>query len=96
MSTSHAHVTVELKYCERCGGLWLRASGNPGVYCAVCAPQMQEAARVVQPQRRGRPKRTSLPTATVFAAAEATVPGVPCAAACAIERPMVSGGNACA
>jgi hypothetical protein len=27
---------VELKYCERCGGLWLRAQGADGVYCAHC------------------------------------------------------------
>lgn len=27
---------VELKYCERCGGLWLRLRGNSEVYCASC------------------------------------------------------------
>ena len=27
---------VELKYCERCGGLWLRPGGADGVYCASC------------------------------------------------------------
>jgi len=27
---------VELKYCERCGGLWLRPQGTDGVYCASC------------------------------------------------------------
>ena len=27
---------VELKYCERCGGLWLRPQGTDGVYCAGC------------------------------------------------------------
>lgn len=29
-------VRVELKYCERCGGLWLRARGSEGVHCASC------------------------------------------------------------
>ena len=29
-------VQVELKYCERCGGLWLRPRGASGVYCASC------------------------------------------------------------
>jgi Zn-finger nucleic acid-binding protein len=29
-------IHVELKYCERCGGLWLRAQGADGVYCAGC------------------------------------------------------------
>jgi hypothetical protein len=27
---------VELKYCERCGGLWLRPEAADGVYCASC------------------------------------------------------------
>ena len=27
---------VELKYCERCGGLWLRPQGTDGVYCTSC------------------------------------------------------------
>jgi Zn-finger nucleic acid-binding protein len=26
-------VQVELKYCERCGGLWLRLLGADAVYC---------------------------------------------------------------
>ncbi|MGD0416355.1 MAG: hypothetical protein ABSA80_13435 [Terriglobales bacterium] len=29
-------IQVELKYCERCGGLWLRLQGAAGVYCASC------------------------------------------------------------
>jgi hypothetical protein len=29
-------ILVELKYCERCGGLWLRPQGADGVYCASC------------------------------------------------------------
>jgi hypothetical protein len=28
---------VELKYCERCGGLFLRAPGAGVVYCEGCA-----------------------------------------------------------
>lgn len=31
---------VEVKVCEFCGGNWLRAKGNPGVYCAPCRPMM--------------------------------------------------------
>ena len=27
-------IRVELKYCERCGGLWLRPQGADGVHCA--------------------------------------------------------------
>lgn len=33
-------VEVELKYCERCGGLWLRPCGSTRVFCASCAPKM--------------------------------------------------------
>lgn len=29
-------ISVELKYCERCGGLWLRQQGTEGVYCSGC------------------------------------------------------------
>ena len=29
-------IQVELKYCERCGGLWLRPQGADGVYCSSC------------------------------------------------------------
>ena len=48
-------VEVELKYCERCGGLWLRPCGSTRVFCATCAPKMaalelpQEAIRVAIP-----------------------------------------------
>jgi len=31
-----SEIQVELKYCERCGGLWLRPQGTNGVYCATC------------------------------------------------------------
>jgi hypothetical protein len=34
-------VRVELKYCERCGALWLRECGG-GVYCDNCAPKVAE------------------------------------------------------
>ena len=29
-------IQVELKYCERCGGLWLRPQGADGVHCGSC------------------------------------------------------------
>jgi hypothetical protein len=29
-------IHLELKYCERCGGLWLRLYGTDEVYCGVC------------------------------------------------------------
>lgn len=30
-------IQLELKYCERCGGLWLRPTGSDLVFCAPCA-----------------------------------------------------------
>ena len=33
-------VRLELKYCERCGGLWLRTAGSGEVYCSLCVAQM--------------------------------------------------------
>jgi hypothetical protein len=35
-------IELELKYCERCGGLWLRHEGNGDVYCPSCVPRMAE------------------------------------------------------
>lgn len=32
----------QLKYCERCGGLWLRPDGAAVPYCPVCASFMDE------------------------------------------------------
>ena len=32
----------ELKYCERCGGLWVRPCGSEQVFCGTCAPKMAE------------------------------------------------------
>jgi hypothetical protein len=45
-------VRLELKYCERCGGLWMRTWGTEDVYCPSCAVEMLDlpAAR-----RRKRP-----------------------------------------
>ncbi len=34
--------SLELKYCERCGGLWLRPAGGQQIYCTVCARAMAE------------------------------------------------------
>lgn len=38
-------IEVELKYCERCGGLWLRRKGSDQVYCATCEPAMADLPR---------------------------------------------------
>ena len=48
--------SVELKYCERCGGLWLRESGSLEVYCRGCIALVAEL-----PQRKKQPGRVKLP-----------------------------------
>jgi hypothetical protein len=42
-------VRLELKYCERCGGLWMRTWGTEDVYCPSCAVEMLDL-----PTRRKR------------------------------------------
>jgi hypothetical protein len=49
MNSAEAVIYFELKYCERCGGLWLRPRDAAAVYCAPCARQMAEAARRWRP-----------------------------------------------
>jgi Zn-finger nucleic acid-binding protein len=39
---------LELKYCERCGGLWLRPVGGGQIYCVACG---QEIAQLPIPSR---------------------------------------------
>ena len=43
-------VPMELKYCERCGGLWVRPQGGEGVYCPGCCVRLAE---LPGPKRRG-------------------------------------------
>jgi len=38
-------IQMELKYCERCGGLWLRLKGSDLVYCAACSVILAGLAR---------------------------------------------------
>ena len=45
-------VRLELKYCERCGGLWMRTWGTEEVYCPACAVQMSDLPAV---RRRRKP-----------------------------------------
>ena len=54
-----AVVRVELKYCEHCGGLWLRECGAGTVYCESCTQRVADlpipkkrAGRVTLPVRR--------------------------------------------
>jgi len=47
-------VQLELKYCERCGGLWMRVQGSQEVYCSGCAASILELPGVRQ--RRSKPR----------------------------------------
>jgi len=44
-------VQLELKYCERCGGLWLRRRGADVVCCASCLAESPEF-RILHKSRR--------------------------------------------
>ena len=50
-------VTVELKYCERCGGLWLRRKGMTGVYCGGCRARLAEMVRTRRAEAASERKR---------------------------------------
>jgi hypothetical protein len=47
-------IHLELKYCERCGGLWMRPRGSQEVYCDACLAPISELPGVRR--RRGRPR----------------------------------------
>ena len=51
----NAEVRMELKYCEHCGGLWVR-EGGAGVYCDKCRTKVEEL-----PIPRKKSGRISLP-----------------------------------
>ncbi len=58
--TEETIVRLELKYCERCGGLLLRRSGAPVVYCGSCANALREmpaSGTCVSGRREGSPKQ---------------------------------------
>jgi uncharacterized Zn finger protein (UPF0148 family) len=44
-------VRMELKYCERCGGLLLRRSGEAVVYCGPCDMKLRELPSAVETRR---------------------------------------------
>ncbi len=48
-------ILLELKYCERCGGLWLRLKGSEMVFCAQCAKAMAGVADGFTSQAAGDP-----------------------------------------
>jgi len=59
MQLSKHEQLVELKYCERCGELWLRAKGTAWVYCDPC----KEEVAALPPMRTGGKRPVTLPVA---------------------------------
>jgi Zn-finger nucleic acid-binding protein len=58
--TDDQHIQVELKYCERCGGLWLRPQRKDGVHCASCLihiTAMPDPGQTAPRKARQRKKR---------------------------------------
>ena len=56
-------VYFQLKYCERCGSLWLRPDGTATPYCPAC-----EHFMAALPVRARRPERKNVPASCVPAA----------------------------
>ena len=56
-------VYLQLKYCERCGSLWLRPDGTATPYCPRCDHFM-----AALPVRARRPERKNVPARCVPAA----------------------------
>ena len=46
MQTEPTAIILEPKYCELCGGLWLRPAGAQAVYCRNCQPAIDALAPV--------------------------------------------------
>jgi hypothetical protein len=49
-------IQLELKYCERCGALWLRLRGTQEIYCAPCDLEMLDL-----PAPRNLPSKPRVP-----------------------------------
>jgi hypothetical protein len=56
-NTPSREVRMELKYCERCGGLWLRECGTGVVYCQSCQRIVADLPIPKKPQRVELPVR---------------------------------------
>jgi len=56
-------VHFRLKYCERCGGLWLRQDGTATPFCPNC-----ERIVAALPVRNRRPSRKIVPATRASAA----------------------------
>ncbi len=63
-SMEGSELQLELKYCERCGGLWLRPQGADIVYCHGCRASLEARPRASETTTRqaGRRKGRGRPS----------------------------------
>jgi len=52
-----ASVTLELKYCQACGGLWLRLAGSDLIHCPACTRRLASQAPPRFPARDAEGRR---------------------------------------
>ena len=50
---------LELKICERCGGLWMRPAGSRWIYCGPCKRRVEQLPPVQQKPSRAKVKGSS-------------------------------------
>ncbi|MGI9100928.1 MAG: hypothetical protein ACR2IF_00660 [Terriglobales bacterium] len=68
----------ELKYCERCGSLWLRPCGADVIYCPACTRKIAELpARDPQPSSTVIPSEPQQPTPVIPSEDAVRVEGPP-------------------
>jgi hypothetical protein len=67
-SKSAQESSLELKYCERCGALWLRPAGGGQIYCASCARALGEMPPATYQRDSGR--KPQMPQGPRWAASE--------------------------
>lgn len=49
--------SFDLKYCERCGALWLRPASEARIYCVGCSHEMAQLPPSSSGVERGRTSR---------------------------------------
>ena len=64
---------LELKYCERCGGLWLRVRRSEQIYCQSCIRSVAELPRVKE--RRRLKAKPSIQSCTNASSVEGAIGG---------------------
>ena len=52
-----SEVRVELKYCERCGGLFLRQPGEDRAYCVLCMVHFAQRLESEEKQNSVSPRK---------------------------------------